>query len=140
MKVNHARVFTSPASNEHFEILHKTELSPSITGKSRQLHDAILKSKELEPIYVNDYAPSDHRRRHEFIYNLKVPSKSILFTYSGSGPSHLHFIWKISEFDDSTQILNEASKIAKELSKDFPTYHSRAMRMEFVQSFSQATG
>ena len=54
--------------------------------------------------------------------------------------TNLHFVWKVNINDNQFQFQQNNDKTKKELRQQFPTYHSRAMRKEFVQHFGRATG
>ena len=44
----------------------------------------------FEPIFTNEYAPSNPRRRYDYIKPLTVPKR---YVYTGS-TNHLAFLWK----------------------------------------------
>jgi hypothetical protein len=130
----------TPPEKDQFQVLQKTNvIPPTLETRYARLHEALSKAEEMEYLCVNGFAPTDPRRRHEFITELKVPCKAVLYTHSGSGPLHLHFIWKISVFLEETEILNKAHSVSQEIAKTLPVYHTRAMRREFVSSFGLAT-
>ena len=93
-------MLSTPTDMDHFKVLNKSKLSPTLAARYGRLHDALLKSKEGTTVNVNDFAPGDHRRRFDFVKDLQVPCKSILYTHSGSGPTHLHFLWRVSELSE----------------------------------------
>lgn len=139
VKEDHNRLSISAKETDSYIVLQKSSfIKPTIAATYKPVHDLLMQSEQNIPIFLNDYGPTDRRRRHEYIHEIKVPCQSVLYTHSGSGPTHLHFIWKVSEFSDTEDNLNKASSISKELAKDFSTYHTRAMRREFVQSFGRA--
>jgi hypothetical protein len=140
VKEGHARLNFSPTEKEHFKVLYKTNpIEPNLTAIYQPMYDALLKCKDDEPICVNDFAPADRRRRYEFVHKMKVPCKAILYTHSDSGPANLHFLWRVSEFIEQGELLNEAHTISKTIVKDLPKYHSRALRKEFTDCFGRAT-
>ena len=93
-------------------------------------------SDPYETLCVNDFAPGDPRRRFDYVKGLVVPVKCIKFTYSGS-KEHLIFLWKVDISHSESQILSQNMKIAAELRKTFPVYHTRAMRREFMSLFGR---
>jgi hypothetical protein len=83
VKKGHDTLFT-PTDKDSFKVLHSSTISPTLHARYGRLNDALLKSKDGDPLDVNDYAPGDRRRRFEFVEGLKVPCKAILYTHSGS--------------------------------------------------------
>lgn len=129
-----------PTDRDHFKVLYKSyPIPPTAAARYRTLHETLLLSKENQPIFLNDFAPGDPRRRFEYVTELKVPCKAVLFTHSGSGPTHLLFLCRVSEFSCEEDILNEASTTAKTVSTNFPKFHSRAQRKEFSDCFGRVT-
>uniref|UniRef100_UPI00358E6566 uncharacterized protein n=1 Tax=Myxine glutinosa TaxID=7769 RepID=UPI00358E6566 len=125
-----------PKENDNYRLLPRSPvIVPTLAARYKPVHDLLLISEENKPICLNNLGPTDRRRRHEYIAETKVPCRAVLYTHSGSGPTHLHFIWKVSGLSDTEDILNRAGGISKDLAKDFPTYHSRVMRREFVRCF-----
>ena len=102
------------------------------------VHESLLRAKEDEPIFLNDFLPDDRRRRYDFIQKIATPCKAVLFTHSGQ--QHLHFLWRVCELKTDIDLISEAHNIVKEFENTLPVYHSRAMRQEFVSSFGRATG
>ena len=100
------------------------------------LHTAVIASDPYEKICVNDFAPGDARRRFDYVKGLIVPVKCIKFTYTGT-KEHLIFIWKVNPSHSEGQILNENMRLASEIRKSLPVYHTRAMRREFLSMFGR---
>ena len=100
------------------------------------LHTAIIASDPYEKICVNDFAPGDPRRRHDYVRGLIVPVKCIKFTYSGT-KEHLIFVWKVNTSHTEGQILNENMKLASQIRQSLPVYHTRAIRREFLSLFGR---
>ena len=111
----------------------KDFITPTKTARYGTLHQALLYAKPYEAIFVNDVAPSDRRKRKEYISELAFPCKTLRYTYTGLH-SHLHFIWKVDPNDNETQRQqhNDGTKTA--LKMQFPIYHSRTMRKEFINN------
>lgn len=70
---------------------------------------------------------------------LVFPCKTTRYSYTGQ-QSHLHFVWKINLADSETQYQQNNDNCKENLKKDFPTFHTRAMRRDFIQHFGRATG
>ena len=140
MKEGHARLNFSPTEKVHFKVLYKTNpIEPNVAAIYQPMYDALLKCMGDEPICVNDFAPANRRRRYEFVHKMKVRCKAILYTYSDSGPTNLHFLWRVSEFIEQEELLNEAHTVSQTIVKDLPKYQSRALRKHFTDCFGRAT-
>ncbi len=74
------------------------------------------------------------------ISNIITTRKAILFTHSGGGGQHLHFLWRVSDLRTESDLLNEAHSIPKGMENTLPVYHSRAMKQDFVQSLGRGIG
>ena len=124
---------------DEIKILDSTaDISPTLADCYGSLHAALFLCSEYQPIAIEDYSPTDFRRRYEYNQSLVVPWKCVLYTYSGS-KNHLHFVWKIPEDQTETELLQRSVTIQQELKECFPRYHTRAMRREFIHSFGKAT-
>ncbi len=113
-------------------------INPKLSNCYQSLHAALFQCSEYEPILIEDYSPSDFRRRYEYNQSLIVPSKCVLYTYTGSR-NHLHFVWKIPDDLTETELLQRNMTIQQELKKCLPRYHTRAMRRAFIYSFGKVT-
>lgn len=102
------------------------------------LHAALMASKPYEHVLVNDFAPGDARRRHEFIKNLIVPVKCVKYTYSGV-KEHVTFLWRVDTNDSESFILSKNVENATLIRKSLPVYHTRVMRREFLSLFGKET-
>ena len=90
-------------------------------------------------ISVDDFTPTDRRRRHEFLKKLVVPYRSILSEHS-SGNTNVHFTWKVSTDAPVTEVVNLSVSVRDKLRLTLPKCHTRAMRREFISSFGRVTG
>ncbi|XP_033121369.1 uncharacterized protein LOC117120452, partial [Anneissia japonica] len=131
MKQNHHSLMMNQ-DKENFKIIEKSTNWPDDIYSSVY---EVLDSKDVcEPIFLDEYAPTDRRRRYEYITSLNLPFRTLLFTHSG-GAIHSHFLWKIEDCSPVEDMINMAHNIAKAIVEDLPKYHSRAMKKEFVQKF-----
>lgn len=81
--------------------------------------------------YASMTAPGDARHRYDYVKNLVVPVKCVKFTYTGT-KEHLIFLWKVNPNHTESQILSENMKLAAEIRKTLPVFHTRTMRREFL--------
>ena len=65
---------------------------------------------------------------------------SVLCTHSpgGSLMSH-HFVWRVPEYFNVEAAVSENQKVIDKFKQDFPVYHTRAMRKEFVNTYGRFT-
>ena len=127
MKQVHSRVKLT-TDVEEWKVLDPPGENDSLTGP---LIDKIHSASFYETVFLNEFLPSDCRRKHEFIQNVKVPQKCLFYTYSGS-KQHMHFLWKIKESDD---IINIMGRLKAKVKDALPMYTSRAMRTQFKSKF-----
>ena len=95
-------------------------------------------SPEYEPILLEHHCPADARHQYDYNHSLVVPTKCVLYSYSGSR-NHLHFVWNIPSDLSETDLLQRNMTIQKELQKNLRIFHTRAMRREFIHTFGVAT-
>ena len=88
---------------------------------------------------MDDFTPTDRRRRHEFLKKLVVLYRTILYKHS-SGKTNVHFTWKVSTDASVTEVLNLSVSVSDKLRLTLPRYHKWAMRREFISSFRRVTG
>ena len=124
---------------DDFDVLPATPvIKPTYAARYRSLHDAIVHAKDFEPILVEDHSPPCPKRRYDYNHGLVVPIKCVKYSYTGSR-NHLHFMWKMPGGLSEGELLKKNMSVAQELRKKVPTYHSRAMRREFINSFGRYT-
>ena len=124
---------------DDFKVLNATtHTKPTLAARYKSLHDALNHSPQYEPILLEDHSPSDARRRYDYNHSLVVPTKCVLYSYSGSR-NHLHFVWNIPNDLSETDLLQRNMMIQKELQKNLPILHTRAMRREFICAFGVPT-
>ena len=96
---SHARK-TARTDVDEWQIYQAMNILPSKT-KYKTLHEALRQVNAHEAIFINDFAPTDWRRRCEYISNLVFPINyqvHIRYTYT-TLQSHLHFVWKLDVAD-----------------------------------------
>ena len=140
VKENHAKL-SLDSTDDSFRVLCATRnFDQTVKNTYASVHEALLQANEDEPIFLNDFLPDDRRRRYDFVKNITTPCNSVLFTRTGSGLQHLHFLWRVCDLKTDIDLISEAHNIVKGLENTFPVYHSRAMRQDFVTSFGRAIG
>ena len=119
-----------------WEIYAPREMNPTTTARYIMVNKALSESSEYTPIFLNDYLPSDARRRYEFLKGLKFDSKVVRFSYTSSR-DHLHFLWTVNTNDSEITLLNKNDEISSSLKFEFPKYFSRAMKRNFMKMFGR---
>ncbi|XP_060582454.1 uncharacterized protein LOC132738865 [Ruditapes philippinarum] len=120
-----------------FEVLvQKNNIAPGPYSRYKTLHSALMSCKPYEHLLLNEYAPGDARRRHEYIKNLVMPVKCIKYTYSGA-KEHLTFLWRVETQDSESVVLSKNMNIVTNIKKSLPVDHTKAMRREFLSLFGR---
>ena len=124
---------------DDFDVLPATPIiKPTLAARYRSLHDAIEHAKDFELILVEDHSPPCPKRRYDYNHGLVVPMKCVKYSYTESR-NHLHFILKMPAGLSEGELLGKNMSVVQELRKKVPTYHSRAMCREFINSFGRFT-
>ena len=88
---------------------------------------------EYSHISINDILPSDRRERYFYMSDIVLPFNVEMYSYHQGGPKpSLYFMWKCDDGPD----LSKSTPVIHHIEKDLPTYHTCAMRQQFVQVFS----
>ena len=137
-QTSHARKMARTDVDE-WQLYHAMNILPTKRAKYKTLHEALQNADSYEAIFINDFAPADRRRRYEYMADLVFPVKCIVYSYAAL-QNHLHFVWKLGIADDDgvRQQKNDGTK--DKLKPQFPVYHSRAMRRDFISTFGRVTG
>ena len=89
-------------------------------------HLALQRTKDYNPIFLNDHAPCDTRKKYEYLKDLTVPVACAVYTYTG-GKTHLHFIWKVCCSEAENERMKKNISVRDGLKMTFPTYGTWAM-------------
>ena len=114
----------------------KYVVKPTFSSRYKALVDHIAKTDEFVPVVVDEYTPPDTRQRRYYVDNLSqgIPYKCILYRVSAGNNLVTHnFLWRIPNGLDDETVLAKNTEIIQKLTHDMPTYHTRAMRRQFVQ-------
>ena len=130
---------TARTDVDEWRVYYPTNMTPTKQAKYKSLHDALRHAEPYQPIFVTEFAPHDRRRRLEYLNGLVFPSKCVRYSYTALH-NHLHFMWKLETKDDEGVRQQKNDRIRDNLKSQFPVYHSRAMRRDFISSFGRTTG
>ena len=72
-------------------IAAKFSAKPTIVNRYKRLNEALSEKDMLQPLSVDDFTPSDRRRRHDFLKGLVLPVRAVLYKHS-SGKNNVHFV------------------------------------------------
>lgn len=114
-------------------------MTPTKAARYKPLHDALRMAKPYQPIFVNEFSPTDRKRRHDYMKELVFPCKTVKYTYTGSS-AFVHFVWKLDITHTETQIQQHNDDTKVKIKTELPVYHSRAMKREFMSTFGRLTG
>ena len=97
MALHHTATSSSVADKTSLKVLPKNICPPKSLWK---LNDDVLKKQAYELMSVDDYAPSDRKKRYKFIQDLNqgLVKQCVLCTYSIGGPmGNYHFLWQLPD-------------------------------------------
>ena len=106
-----------------------------------QISSAISDADSDIPVDLQEFLPSDRRRRFDRLESLKkgLDIPIVLLTYApGSNLINLHWAWHTSATDISTA-LQTCQPIIEDLKAKVPLFHSRAMRKTAFEKFGLIT-
>ena len=96
-----------------------------------------------EKISVNEFCPVEPRKKYLFIQDLKkgLTVPTILYTCSTqSRLGNYHFLWRIPDSVTLEASTPENVRIISDIKASLPTYHSHALRREFVNKYGTVAG
>ena len=64
-----------------------------------------------------------------------VEKKLFCTLISGNGCGNLYFIWTVPEDEHESDLLTQSQAVVGKVGATVPTYHTRAMRKQFVHNF-----
>ena len=150
-------VYLSSQSKKMGEAHHQTtpvrQLSNSLSIKylkpcrQNTMFEAVSESLAskgyYECLFLNDFLPSDVRKRYSFIQCLEKSGLAypiILLTHSsGNVMGNLNFVWKV-EADVSIECCFQSSqKVVEQLKPQLPQFHTRAMRRALFTKYGRVT-
>ena len=70
------------------------------------LHTNLTECSFYDPVFLNEHAPDEHRRRYDYLQALVFPCETVCFSHV-SAREHLHFVWKIDPNEDETMLLQK---------------------------------
>ncbi|KAI8516352.1 hypothetical protein Bbelb_049330 [Branchiostoma belcheri] len=126
-------------SSELRVIEAKVRHDPKIIERYSQLEKHLAVTEEYKVCFLNDFAPTDYRKRYTYISELQLPMSIELYTYkTGNNLGSLHFIWKVPPSKESRD-LNQSNRLMHEVEKNVPVYHTREMHKKFSDRFTLVT-
>ena len=141
MKLYHSSpepsVSFSEASNMRF-----IARASSVSCLLSSLDNALETSAAYEVIHVNEFTPSNRRKRYLYIRELEkgLSCNMFFFTYTHkSNVGSYHFIWKAPEDVHEESCCSENLKIVEKIREEVPVYHTRAMKREFFSLCGRIT-
>ena len=105
-----------------------------------KINDAVQKCEAYEVVAVEEYAPSDRKKRYKFIQDLSqgLVKWCVFYTYSVGGPvGNYHFVWHLPPKVSMEAALCENQKVIASIQSTAPTYHHRALRQELISYFGR---
>ncbi|CAH1269408.1 Hypp4174 [Branchiostoma lanceolatum] len=117
----------------------KVRSDTKLVSRYAELESHLAKIAEYELCFLDDFAPSDYRKRYIYVSELALPMSVEVYTYkTGNNQGSLHFLWKVPVKQEDRE-LNTTNKLMYQAEKDMPVYHTREMRKRFRERFSLVT-
>ena len=134
----------SPSVAQEFLFFKPSQSShPSYTELYKSLNDALQRSEEFSPIFLNHLSPHDARQWRYYLDNLPkgLMVNAVKFSHAyGNHLGTLHFIWRVPEGISPSDMLSRNMKTADSVKGEINVYHTRAMRREAMSSFGRICG
>ncbi len=105
---------------------------PELVARYKDLELALSEKGEyLDPVFVNDYAPTNSQCRYLYFKELLLPFNCELYSYAhGNNLGSLRFIWRVP-LDLTKQDTYKAKSVMDTIEKGIEIYHTREMRRQF---------
>lgn len=88
-----------------------------------------------EPVFLNDFAPTNARLRYVYMHELSLPFKIEVFCYHyGNNLGSLWYAWRIPS-DPAKYDPNKTQQKITQIKQNVKLYHSREMRRQFAERF-----
>ncbi len=114
-------------------------LTATIVSSRRSVLDNAIQEKPCyEKLFLNNFCCNDPKKKYQYVQDLKngLTAPCVLYTASlGSNIGNYHFMWKIPRGVTLEAATIENVPIIDKIKRSLPTYHSRALRKEFVTRF-----
>lgn len=107
----------------------------------RNLDNKLNETAVFTPICVREELPAGLNRKQLYALTQELrekglSSKCVYYVYNSGGPkANLHFIWKIDENDDESNLINKCCLLVRKIEQDIPIYERRITKREFMNTF-----
>jgi hypothetical protein len=107
----------------------------------KKLDNKLNETAVLTPICVREELPAglDRKQIYALTQELKekgLSSKCVYYVYNSGGPKpNLHFIWKVDEDDDESNLINKCCSLVRKIEREVPIYERRITKREFMNAF-----
>ena len=112
-------------------------------GKFSPLTAVLVKVKDFDHLFLNDFLPALPKPRYVYIQCLGrngLPSPVVLMTYSlGNNAWNLHFVWKVPTESPAEECFHKSLTTIEQVKPLLPQFHTRAMRQAMFEKFSRVS-
>ena len=116
--------------------------NPGVKNQAlRKLDNKLNETAVLTPICVREELPAglDRKQVYGLTQELKekgLSSKCVYYVYNSGGPKpNLHFVWKVDEVDDESNLINKCCSLVRQIEREIPIYKRRITKREFMNAF-----
>lgn len=124
-------------SSSCVRIIHASKArKPELVARYLDLESMLSKKGEyLDPVFVNDFAPSNSQCRYLYFKELLLPFNCELYSYAhGNNLGSLWFIWRIPS-DLTKRDTHKAKLVIDGIEKGIEVYHTREMQRQFSDRY-----
>lgn len=109
---------------------------PELIARYEDLESVLSEKGEYsDPVFVNDYAPTNPQHRYLYFKELLLPFNCKLYSYAhGNNLGSLWFIWRVPS-DLKKQDTCKAKSVMDDIEKGIKIYHTREMRRQFCNRY-----
>ena len=113
-----------------------------VSSRLAALDCAIREKSCYDKMFVNDFCSVDPKRKYQYVQDSKkgLTVSCVMYTASlGSNLGNHLFVWRIPQGVSLEAATVENMRIIDQIKQSLPTYHSRALRREFMNRFGLVT-
>ena len=141
MKLVHTSSNPWRSLSKGLDLFYLASIANVALEEIRALNTKVVEAGPYQFLDLNDYAPSESKKRYHFIKELKngIGVPAILLVYSpGNNVGNSHFIWHVPDSSLDEAIKNSQTVI-EEIKVKLPVFHSRLMKKAFISKFGRVS-
>ena len=118
---------------DHVTLQTISATSEPVLNDYAELTQTLQEYPNYQPVFLNDFAPTDHYERRKWVNNLQLSFVITVYRYPhGNNLGTMNFAWKVP--DEVDQTLSHQT-IAR-LNKSQKLYYTRQMKRDFLDTYT----